>query len=972
VLRTLKFGRFLNANNHKMSAPYKLCTRCVMDTSDPEIIFDEQGQCNHCTSFFVSRSTFGYQEGESESKLKRLIEEIKRAGHGSEYDCVIGISGGVDSCYAALKAKELGLRALLVHMDNGWNSDAAVKNIKNATDKLGFHYESKVLNWADFKAVQVGFLRASIVDAELPTDVAIPASLHEVAAQQGVKYIISGGNFATEGILPKSWGCDAKDAKLFRSILERFVPRQIRSFPTFGWQKEMYYKYIKGIRIVYLLDYLPYAKEEAIETLQRELGWVNYGGKHSESKYTGFLQTYILPTKFNVDYRRATYSSQVCMGQMSRKEALAQLETLAYDPDKAEIEKQYVCKKLELSRGEFDAIMALPPKTYRDYPNNEKLLKFIYGAYRWLNNKPLATHEAPAAQRTFFQNSMLAVGRRALNWMALGIVASTVLSFVELAISLFIQLFLKGLGVVSVEVQLPRWIGNLSPSPVQLALGLAGIAVLRAIGKYIVGQSGAVSMEMVNARLRRIAIFEMLLHREERVVSASLTNARMNEYFGKAAWFLFAFADSLANGVQAIGLLCVMVLTSPKESTIALIGLGVMGVVVRRLNHRNRDIAERVPGQLELLSRGIERVARNTMLVRALRTHQQEHARFAASIDAYASYSIDSGNLGNITAALTPFVGTLLIVIIVVTSQSVFHTPSLKLLSFLYLFLRFTQSVSATVQQSSICAQRMPQFKRSVDYVGTFTESEISEAVSTSPKGILIPPKGSNVRLASPPAVTVEHLSFSYPNATTSVLNDLSLDVKMGSQLAIVGTSGSGKSTLLALILGLLKPKSGEVRIDGRPAKEYFADPGVRVGYVGAEAFLLAGTIRDNLLYGAREKHSEAELEEALEKASLLTTVSALPGKLEYPITEEGAGLSAGQKQRLCLARALLGKPHLLILDEASANLDEKTEEEIADSLLQLQNVCTTIVVSHRAGILKYADRIVHVGADGTRETKAS
>jgi N-acetyl sugar amidotransferase len=355
-----------------------------MDTSDPEISFNALGQCNHCCTFLEKTSKLTYQGAETDRQRDALIAEMKRAGRGKEYDCVIGISGGVDSCYVAYKAKELGLRALLVHLDNGWNSDTAVKNIKAVVDTFGFDYQSHVLNWADFKAIQVGFLKASILDAEIPTDVAIPASWHTAAAQHGVKYIIAGGNFTTEGILPKSWGYNAKDKVLFGAIVKQFVTRKLGPFPSFSFRQELAYKYVNGIRVIYLLNYVPYSKADAIQTLEKEIGWTRYGGKHYESRYTGFLQSYILPVKFNVDYRRATYSTQICTGEMTREDALKDLEKLSYDPEKVEVEKAYICKKLDLSLSEFEAILKLPPKTYRDYPNGETFLSFAYKVYRML------------------------------------------------------------------------------------------------------------------------------------------------------------------------------------------------------------------------------------------------------------------------------------------------------------------------------------------------------------------------------------------------------------------------------------------------------------------------------------------------------------------------------------------------------------------------------------------------------------
>lgn len=363
---------------------YKICQRCVMDTSDPEISFDENGFCNHCTDFFENISKKVYQGTASDDRLNLLIEKIKKSGKNKDYDCVIGISGGVDSCYTAYIAKNLGLRALCVHMDNGWNSEPAVKNIKNTVIKLGFEYQSYVLDWEEFKDLQLAFLRASIPEMETPTDMAIPAALHKIAKQNKIKYILSGGNYATEGILPKIWHYDAKDLKYLRSIQKRFGTKKIKSFPTFGYLSEMYYKLFKGIRIIYLLNYVPYSKENAMKTLETELSWKYYGGKHYESKYTGFVQSYILPKKFNIDYRRATFSTQICAGVLTREEAIKELQTLSYLSIDVETEMDYVSKKLGLSKQEFNEVMNIPPKTYRDYPNNKRMLEFIYSSYRLL------------------------------------------------------------------------------------------------------------------------------------------------------------------------------------------------------------------------------------------------------------------------------------------------------------------------------------------------------------------------------------------------------------------------------------------------------------------------------------------------------------------------------------------------------------------------------------------------------------
>jgi N-acetyl sugar amidotransferase len=367
---------------------YQQCTRCVMDTSDVDIRFDEKGVCNHCTNYFERIANRVYQGVKSDDELLQIIAKIKKAGKGKKYDCVIGVSGGIDSSYVAYKAKKRGLRPLLVHLDNGWNSEISVKNIKNLANILGFDYQSFVLDWEEFKDIQLAFLRASIPEMETPTDIAIPGALHQVAAKYGVKYIISGGNFATEGILPKTWHYNAKDFKYFKHIQKTFGTKKIKKFPFFGWKEEAYYKLVKGIKMVYLLNYVPYNKQEAMQILQDELGWRYYGGKHYESKYTGFVQSYIMPEKFGMDYRRATLSTQICTGEVSREFALEELTHNSYDAEKSNEEKEYVCKKLGITTQEFDKIMGDSAKIYRDYPNAEKNLEFIYNIYRKTFGKP--------------------------------------------------------------------------------------------------------------------------------------------------------------------------------------------------------------------------------------------------------------------------------------------------------------------------------------------------------------------------------------------------------------------------------------------------------------------------------------------------------------------------------------------------------------------------------------------------------
>jgi N-acetyl sugar amidotransferase len=353
-----------------------------MDTTDPQIIFDSDGICNHCTQYLKKRSEIISIGKAGAENFENIIKQIKKAGVGKKYDALLGISGGVDSCYTAYLLKKHGIRVLLVHMDNGWNSDDASLNILNVAKMLNLDYISYVLDWDEFKKIQLAFLKASVVEAETPTDVAIQGALHNVAAKHRIKYIISGGNIATEGILPKMWHYNAKDTKYFTHILRTYGNISAKKFPNFGYLKEIYYKIFRGVKTIYLLNYINYNKAEAIKILESELGWKYYGGKHYESRFTKFVQSYLLPLKFNLDYRKATLSSQICAGSITREEALAELNRALYNENDILNDKKYVSKKLGISIQELDEILQIPGKYYNQFPNDERWLNFIYGVYR--------------------------------------------------------------------------------------------------------------------------------------------------------------------------------------------------------------------------------------------------------------------------------------------------------------------------------------------------------------------------------------------------------------------------------------------------------------------------------------------------------------------------------------------------------------------------------------------------------------
>lgn len=369
-----------------MERPYQICTRCIMDTTDPDIEFDEQGMCNHCKSYDNAVKRLPQTEEEKKKVLDKIINEIKEKGKGKEYDCIVGLSGGVDSSHVALKVKEFGLRPLAVHFDSGWNSELAVNNIENIVKKLGFDLYTHVVDWDEMRDLQLSFFKASVQNCDDPQDHSFVAALYKLADERDIRYMISGYNLATESILPRSWANNSIDLKSLKAIQKIFGTVKLKSYPQLGIYKRLiYYRFIKKIKGINILDYLHYNKNEAKEFLKTELSWRDYGGKHYESKFTRFFQAYYLPTKFGFDKRRAHLSSLIVSGQIIREQALDELKKELYPEKQLQEDKEFVCKKLGITESEFEQIMARPIKTYNDYPTNHN--DIIFKFLRLLSNK---------------------------------------------------------------------------------------------------------------------------------------------------------------------------------------------------------------------------------------------------------------------------------------------------------------------------------------------------------------------------------------------------------------------------------------------------------------------------------------------------------------------------------------------------------------------------------------------------------
>ncbi|HNV23439.1 MAG TPA: N-acetyl sugar amidotransferase [Candidatus Omnitrophota bacterium] len=355
-----------------MNSPYQICSRCVLDTTVADIRFDEKGECHYCHIHDALGKEFPLTF-DGQKKFLAIINEIKQKGHNKKYDIIVGVSGGRDSTYALLKIVELGLRPLAVHLDNGWNSEIAVTNIKNATNKLGVDLLTHVLDWEEFKDLQLSFLKASVPDAEIPTDVAIHGILHKIAAQEHISYVVFAHSFRTEGVAPLSW--TYMDGEYIKSVQKRFGRRKLKTFPNMTALDVFYYRFIKNIRVVPLLAYLKYDQKEVTERLSKELGWNYYGGHHHESYYTHFFQSYYLPKKFNIDKRKVEYSALIRSGQMTRQKALDEIQNHPYPYDEELV--RYAIKKLGLTKKEFDDIMAVSNKSFRDYSTYYPFIKAL-------------------------------------------------------------------------------------------------------------------------------------------------------------------------------------------------------------------------------------------------------------------------------------------------------------------------------------------------------------------------------------------------------------------------------------------------------------------------------------------------------------------------------------------------------------------------------------------------------------------
>tara|TARA_R110002072_G_scaffold1989_3_gene16452 strand:- start:15192 stop:16961 length:1770 start_codon:yes stop_codon:yes gene_type:complete len=561
------------------------------------------------------------------------------------------------------------------------------------------------------------------------------------------------------------------------------------------------------------------------------------------------------------------------------------------------------------------------------------------------------------------------IGRQGQTWLFLGTSSALLLGTVEYGVAGFIQLLMVNIGLMDAS-KLPEFaqpfadIGMLS-----VCLILVGIGVVKATAQFLTKQSSSTFNSIINNRLRLITLYEILIGRNDKFIPASEINLRFSEIFPKAGNFVSALTNCLVASGQTFLMFCGMMVLAWRETLIGLVGLFFIALIVKKFQNRIYAVARGVVVEQEHITKGIERISRNWLFVRISRTQNFEYEKAVNQVLRYFNHLSRSDLFTKLSANLPPLLGTILLAVIIYISQKYFTTKETNLLAFLYLFIRFVQQMSGLVDGIGGTKTYYPQFIKSFELFESFSENEMKKALDPTSDMYVFKEKkhdyktlGSrvlenNVELEEIPSIEVSDMGFQWSPDGEKIFENFSLSIEAKTSIGISGHSGCGKSTLLMLLLGIVRPSSGCVKVGGLDANVFLEKYGHQIGYVGADPFLIHGTIRENLLYGKNGVNVDDDaLWEALEKARLDQAIKGMNEGLNYCLSENGDGLSSGQKQRLSIARALLRNPKLLILDEASANLDNATEHEIAKTLKEISKECTLVIVSHRAGLIKYVD----------------
>ena len=531
-----------------------------------------------------------------------------------------------------------------------------------------------------------------------------------------------------------------------------------------------------------------------------------------------------------------------------------------------------------------------------------------------------------------------------------GVFWSLSLSAVEILVTIVLQLFLISIGMLAGGSSLlPSYLIKFATLQ-NACFGLLLIAGFKALCQFFISQNSANLLESVSERLRVRALRFLLMQTDGVTLPSSRIHFLISEVFPKSSLFSFFLCQTVAAVIQAFCIVVYLLIKSPRESLIGIFMLALVGLLVLILNKKIRSLSFSLPAQQEQLSKGIERVTKNWLLVRMLRTQRDEFDRLTKNVKVYADHAILISKLANFGGALPAFLGIAVLVVVIYFSQAVFKTPAIQLVSFLYLFMRLVQNLSTSTNLVAALTSNFVQFKSAFDF---FNESDVDGLIN-SENQVLKSSKGQRHEAVT---ISLRDISFGFSRSEKPLFSQFDLEITKGSQLLLVGRSGLGKSTLLSIIAGVQKVGTGKVLSDGRELTEVFDSGEARVGYAGSEPFLHAGTIRENLSYGFAPPLSDDECWEALSIAVADEFVKVLPGELEFSLMDNESRLSAGQKQRLCIARAVARKPSLIILDEAFANLDFKTSSEVYQSVCMLKGESTCVIVTHANDLVQNADQ---------------
>ncbi len=365
---------------NEMNEGYRICSKTIMDTTDPNITFNEKGESDYYTNFIETIKPNWFTDERGHAELMKIADKIKKDGKNRDFDCIIGLSGGLDSSYCAYVAKEImGLRPLLYHVDAGWNTDKAVGNIEKLIHGLGVELYTDVINWEEMKDLQVAFLKAQIVDQDMPQDTAFFSSLYKFAKKYKIKYVLTGGNYSTECCRePEEWGAyPGIDKTLIHDIHSKFGKRPLKTFPIVDiFSYKIYYKYALGMEVVKPLNLVPYVKKDAEDLLEQKFGWERFQHKHHESRFTRFYEDFWMPRKFGFQKRKAHFSSLILTGQMTREEALERISKPEMSEEFLQKEFEYVAHKLDLTVAELQKIFEGKNKTFNDYKSKINLIGF--------------------------------------------------------------------------------------------------------------------------------------------------------------------------------------------------------------------------------------------------------------------------------------------------------------------------------------------------------------------------------------------------------------------------------------------------------------------------------------------------------------------------------------------------------------------------------------------------------------------